>query len=146
MPFTNSYLGLRLPTNSELLGLNSLVGNTFGANILSPDVENFTPSYQDYLDASKIGSDTTQFGFNLPTFQLGLNALTSLGGLYNAFNLNNLANKQYNLQKDVLNTNLNNQIKSYNTALEDQLRARAAMETGNANAYDDQIEQRKLSR
>ena len=144
MPLTNSYLGLRLPTNSDLLGLNSLAG-TFGANILSPEVENFMPSYQDDLNINN-NSDTTQFGFNIPTFTLGLNALTSLGGLYNAFNLNNLANKQYNLQKDVLNTNLNNQIKSYNTALEDQLRARAAMETGNANAYDDQIEQRKLSR
>ena len=103
------------------------------------------PSYQDDLNINN-NSDTTQFGFNIPTFTLGLNALTSLGGLYNAFNLSNLANKQYNLQKDILNTNLNNQIKSYNTALEDQLRARAAMETGNANAYDDQIEQRKLSR
>ena len=145
MPLTNSYFGLRLPTNNDLLGLNSLAG-TFGANILSPEVENFMPSYQDDLNTNNTGSDTTQLGFNIPTFTLGLNALSSLGGLYNAFNLNNLANKQYNLQKDVLNTNLNNQIKSYNTALEDQLRARAVMETGNANAYDDQIEQRKLSR
>ena len=60
--------------------------------------------------------------------------------------MNKLAKQQFNLQKDVLNTNLNNQIKSYNNSLADQLRSRAAMETGNVNAYDSLIEERKLTR
>lgn len=85
-------------------------------------------------------------GFNVPTLQLGLNALNALAGMYNSWNMNKLAKQQFNLQKDALNTNLNNQIKSYNNSLADQLRSRAATETGNVNAYDSLIEERKLTR
>lgn len=112
---------------------------------------------QEYMEQSKnffgIGDDSsgsnnnnTALGFNIPTFKLGLDALTSLAGMYNSWNMNKLAQQQFNLQKDVLNTNLNNQIKSYNNSLADQLRSRAAMETGDANAYDSLIEERKLTR
>lgn len=99
----------------------------------------------DDSSGSNNNNDTT-LGFNIPTFKLGLNALTSLAGMYNSWNMNKLAQQQFNLQKDVLNTNLNNQIKSYNNSLADQLRSRAAMETGDANAYDSLIEERKLTR
>lgn len=113
---------------------------------------------QEYMQQSKnffgIGDDSsgsnnnngTALGFNIPTLQLGLGALNSLAGMYNSWNMNKLAKQQFNLQKDVLNTNLNNQIKSYNNSLADQLRSRAAMETGDANAYDSLIEERKLTR
>ena len=97
-------------------------------------------------DSSGSNNDNTTLGFNIPTLQLGLGALNSLAGMYNSWNMNKLAQQQFNLQKDVLNTNLNNQIKSYNNSLADQLRSRAAMETGNANAYDSLIEERKLTR
>ena len=113
---------------------------------------------QEYMQQTKnffgIGDDSsdsndnnaTALGFNIPTLQLGLGALNSLAGMYNSWNMNKLAKQQFNLQKDVLNTNLNNQIKSYNNSLADQLRSRAAMETGDANAYDSLIEERKLTR
>lgn len=97
-------------------------------------------------DSSGSNNDNTALGFNIPTLQLGLGALNALAGMYNSWNMNKLAQKQFNLQKDVLNTNLNNQIKSYNNSLADQLRSRAAMETGDANAYDSLIEERKLTR
>lgn len=97
-------------------------------------------------DSSGSNNDNTTLGFNIPTLQLGLGALNSLAGMYNSWNMNKLAQQQFNLQKDVLNTNLNNQIKSYNNSLADQLRSRAAMETGDANAYDSLIEERKLTR
>lgn len=59
---------------------------------------------------------------------LGLQGLQTIGGLIGAFGSLSLANKQFNLQKDVLNTNLKNQIQAYNTALEDKARSRGAVE------------------
>ena len=97
-------------------------------------------------NSSSSNNNTTALGFNIPTLQLGLGALNALAGMYNSWNMNKLAKQQFNLQKDVLNTNLNNQIKSYNNSLADQLRSRAAMETGDVNAYDSLIEERKLTR
>ena len=96
--------------------------------------------------SSSNNNNNTTLGLNIPTLQLGLGALNALAGMYNSWNMNKLAKQQFNLQKDVLNTNLNNQIKSYNNSLADQLRSRAAMETGDVNAYDSLIEERKLTR
>ena len=60
---------------------------------------------------------------------VGLQGLQTIGGLIGAFGSLSLANKQFNLQKDVLNTNLKNQIQAYNTALEDKARSRGAVES-----------------
>lgn len=100
----------------------------------------------DNSSGSNNNNNNNTLGFNIPTLQLGLNALTSLAGIYNSWNMNKLAKQKFNLQKDFLNTNLNNQIKSYNNSLADQLRSRAATETGDVNAYDSLIEERKLTR
>lgn len=55
-----------------------------------------------------------------------------------------LAKDTFNFNKGLALTNLDNSIKNYNTSLEDRMRARAHMETGNQNAYNQQIEERKL--
>ena len=141
----------------QSLGMfNSLIPSNVGTSSYTLANEPLT-NLQEYMQQSKnffgIGDDSsgsndnaTTLGFNIPTLQLGLGALNSLAGMYNSWNMNKLAQQQFNLQKDVLNTNLNNQIKSYNNSLADQLRSRAAMETGDANAYDSLIEERKLTR
>lgn len=141
----------------QSLGIfDSLVPSNTGTNSYTLANEPLT-NLQEYMQQTKnffgIGDDsfgstdnTNTLGFNIPTLQLGLSALNSLAGMYNSWNMNKLAKQQFNLQKDVLNTNLNNQIKSYNNSLADQLRSRAAMETGDANAYDSLIEERKLTR
>jgi len=46
-----------------------------------------------------------------------------LGGLL-GFGQNKLAKKTFNFQKDAFNANLANQVQSYNTSLEDRVRAR----------------------
>lgn len=98
------------------------------------------------------GTDTTgsglqnQLGLNMPTFQLGLGALNSLGNLYGAFQSNKLAKDQLSFAKSVTNTNLNNQIKSYNTALEDRARSRAAAENKGSDYANDYVERNKLTR
>lgn len=87
-----------------------------------------------------------QLGLNVPTFQLGLGALGSLANIYSGFQANKLAKDQLNFAKSVTNTNLNNQIKSYNTALEDRARSRATAENRDQSTADAYIAANKLTR
>lgn len=92
------------------------------------------------------GAGDTGFGWNMGTAQVGLSALQSLGGLWNAFQSNKLAKDQFRFTKEFANTNLNNSIQSYNTQLADRARARAAVE-GQTDAQRDQyINDNRLSR
>lgn len=88
----------------------------------------------------------TGFGLNMNTLQGGLGGLQTIGSLWNAFNANSLARKQFNFTKDITNTNLNNSIQSYNTALADRARARAVMEGQTASERDAYIAANSLSR
>lgn len=92
------------------------------------------------------GSGMGGLGFNLPTAQLGLQGLSSLAGLYGAFSANRLARDQFNFTKDVTNTNLTNQIQSYNTALADRARSRAVAEGRDQASADDYVDRNRLSR
>ena len=80
-----------------------------------------------------------------------MNGIGQLGNLFMNWRSLGLAEDQLALQQDAFNfnkalttKNLANQVKSYNTSLEDKMQARAHTETGNKNAYDKQIEERKL--
>ena len=66
-----------------------------------------------------------KFGMNMPSLQLGLQGLSSLAGIWAANKGLKQAKEQFEFQKGVTNTNLNNSIKSYNTALDDRINARA---------------------
>lgn len=85
-------------------------------------------------------------GLNLGTGQLALSGLSSLANIWGALQQNTLAKDQFKLQKDVLNTNLNNQIQSYNTSLEDRMNARGASEGRSAEYTADEIARRRLTR
>ena len=77
---------------------------------------------------------------------MGLQGLNTIGNIWGAWQSNKLAKDQLNFTKMITNTNLNNQIKAYNTALEDRSRSRAAVEgqtSAEAQAY---VDQNKLSR
>ena len=77
---------------------------------------------------------------------MGLQGLNTIGNIWGAWQSNKLAKDQLNFTKMITNTNLNNQIKSYNTALEDRSRSRAAVEgqtSAEAQAY---VDKNKLSR
>lgn len=96
--------------------------------------------------ASFLSGSADQLGLNVPTFQLGLGALGSLANIYSGFQANKLAKDQLNFTKSVTNTNLNNQIKSYNTALEDRARSRATAENRDQSTADAYIAANKLTR
>lgn len=95
---------------------------------------------------SFLPGSANQLGMNVPTFQLGLGALGSLANIYSGFQANKLAKDQLNFTKSVTNTNLNNQIKSYNTALEDRARSRATAENRDQSSADAYIAANKLTR
>ncbi len=131
--------GFTMPANSDLTGFNSYAS-----------MEPLGTTYQDQLvnyGGKGISPDTTQgidWGKSLGIGLQGLQALAGLWTAYNGTQSLKLAKSAYNTQKDLAYKNLGNSIKSYNTALTDRLRSRAAMETGNKNAYDDQIKENEL--
>jgi hypothetical protein len=87
-----------------------------------------------------------EFGLNAPTFKMGLDGLGTIGNLWGAWQANKIARDQLDYTKDVTNTNLANQIKSYNTTLEDRARARGAMEGQSAEQTQQYIDQNRLRR
>lgn len=76
---------------------------------------------------------------------MGLQGVGTVANLVLGLKQLSLANKQYGLQKRAFETNLTNQVRSYNDTMADRLRARAVMETGNTNGVDQQIKERSLT-
>lgn len=91
-----------------------------------------------------------ELGWNMPTAQLGLKGIDTLGSLWSAFQTNSMAKKQFGFQKDMANANLNNQIASYNTALESKARDSAHMQglpqSGSGNYVDEYLKRHALRR
>ena len=83
-------------------------------------------------------------GLNLGTGQLALGALGTLGNLWMAFNAQKLAKEQFKYQKGITDTNLANQIKSYNTALMDRITSRAAMQGEGQDYIDNYLSDNRL--
>lgn len=77
---------------------------------------------------------------------LGLQALSTLIGGYAALKQLSLANKTFNFQKEFANANMDNSIKTYNTALADRARSRAAMEGQSQEQAQAYIDANKMSR
>ena len=95
---------------------------------------------------SGAGSAQSTLGANIPTFQLGLSGLSAIGNLWGAFQSNKLANNQFDYTKQITNTNLANQIKSYNTSLSDRATSRASMEGWSDAQTQDYIDKNKLTK
>ena len=96
---------------------------------LSAPSEGFWSKGSDYSSLSSYGKGSGDFGdlglgFNIPTGKLLFNGLGTLGQLWTGFQGAKLAKKSFEHTRDITNANLNNQISSYNTALEDRARAR----------------------
>jgi hypothetical protein len=134
------------PTSNESLGMNfspDLGGMPNWGN--DPTV---TGSYGDAPTFDPTGNQQGgDIAWNTGTLNTGFKGLATLGNLWGAFQGNKLARKQFSAAQDAYNTNLTNQIKSYNTQLEDRIRGRHSPTNaiGQAEA-DRQIEANKLVR
>ena len=96
---------------------------------LSAPSEGFWSKGSDYSSLGSYGkgsgdSGDLGLGFNIPTGKLLFNGLGTLGQLWTGFQGAKLAKKSFEHTRDITNANLNNQISSYNTAIEDRARAR----------------------
>lgn len=85
-----------------------------------------------------------ELGMNIPTMQLALGGLQSIGNLWGAYNSNKLANKQLNFTMDAYNQNVAMQKKTHNTALEDRTRARGKFEGHSQEYMDDYNRKNRL--
>ena len=77
---------------------------------------------------------------------LAMQGLSTIGGLWAAFKAQKLAKQQFKYTKNVTDTNLNNQIKSYNTTLEDRIRSRAKVEGMSPEMAQAYIDNNRLTR
>lgn len=109
-------------SNAALSGQSSLIPDVWEQRI--SDLAQIGGSQTGGLNPTAAGSG---LGFNLGTLNMGVDALAAIGGLYNASQYNKLAKEQFAFTKEVTNTNLNNQIKTYNTTLEDRALARGRL-------------------
>lgn len=126
----SGFSGLGQPTGMEAL---PATGGGNGTGFVAPD-----------LGAG--GGGGSGLGWNMNTAQLGLGALQSLGGLFNAFQSNKLARDQFRFTRDFANTNLNNSIQTYNTQLSDRANARAKVQGDSDAERDAYIAENRLSR
>lgn len=118
------------PTSLDTLGSGLFQGNaTGGADLVGGN----------FLSGTGLGA-------NLGTLNFGLGALGSLNSIMNGFKANRLARDQFNFTRDTANTNLNNSIQSYNTALEGRTRARTAQEGGSAAEAAAYVDRNRLTR
>lgn len=83
----------------------------------------------------------------LPTLG-GLKDLTSIiggfGALWNGIQANKLAKEAFSFQKKAYERNYSNQVDSYNTALEDRIRARYAQSNGSSADAEAYIQNHRL--
>jgi hypothetical protein len=113
-----------------------------------------TPGYGDFgsmdgtilNDAGKnVPSFGSSLGANLDTAKLALSGLGTIGNLWAAFQAQKLAKKQFNFTKQITETNLANQVQSYNTTLEDRGRSRAFAEGQSAVDAQTYIDKNRLT-
>ena len=87
---------------------------------------------------------STPLGMNLGTGQLVLGGIGSIGNLWSSWQAQKLAKEQFNYQKGITDTNLANQIQSYNTALSDRINARGFVQGDSQSTIDQYIEENSM--
>lgn len=126
-----------MPTASQLAGLSP------GSTTMPSSVN--VPQIPGAIGAGGVAANQG-FGFNVPTAQLALSGLSTIGGLWAAFQQAKLAKKQFNYTKDVTETNMANQIQQYNTSLADRANSRAKVQGMSAEQAQQYIDQNKAVR
>ena len=98
----------------------------------------------DYTRGQTGGYDPLEIGYNIPTLQLGMKGLGTIGNLWGTFQSNKLAKDALNFQKSMAERNYANQLKSYNTALTDRATTRGFVQGDTAEQIQQYINDNKL--
>ena len=83
-------------------------------------------------------------GFNMGTANLLVGGIGTIGNLWASYEAQKLAKQQFQYTKGVTDTNLANQIQSYNTTLSDRINARASMTGANQESVDKYLAENSL--
>lgn len=75
---------------------------------------------------------------------LALGGIQVLGNLWNSYQAQQLAKEQMSFAREQFDTNLTNQTKTYNTALEDRIRGRYAQGTRSEEQLQSEIDDNSL--
>lgn len=131
---------------SNLVGGSGLSMGSQSATGGSPDTGgwmspmSFSPSYSGVASARAQHMDNSianrGFGLNMNTFNNVVGGISALSNLWGGWQAQKMAKEQFKLNKAVTNTNLMNQIQSYNTSLRDRIDTRAHMQ-GDSQEYAD---------
>ena len=87
---------------------------------------------------------STPLGMNIGTGQLALGGIGTIGNLWSAWQAQKLAKEQFNYQQGITDTNLANQIQSYNTALTDRITSRGFTQGDSQSTIDQYIENNSI--
>lgn len=130
---------VRLPASNT----NYASGSTYAGGTFSADPSawatggNNTYGGNNFGGGAGIGGGQANggsgFGFNANTIGMVVGGIQALGSMWNSYQQHKLAKKSMKLQEEAYRTNLANQTKTYNTALEDRIRARHHTEGRAAN-------------
>ena len=127
---------------SELMSFGSPMGNV--PAYAQPGYGQELTQQRRNLMGTTGGYQPLEFGMNIPTAQLGLTGLGTLGNLWGSFQSNKLARDSFNFQKDFAQKNLANSIKSYNTALTDRATSRGFVQGDSKDTTQQYINDNKL--
>ena len=116
-----------------------------GSDALLQALRGFSPGNGSAPGAAGTWS-STGLGPNLGTAQLALGGFGALGNLWSAFQGQGLARKQFDFVKATTQTNLANQIRSYNTQLSDRARSRGAAEGQGQEQIDRYVADNRMAR
>ena len=97
-----------------------------------------------YMRGQTGGYDPLEIGYNIPTLQLGMQGLGTLGNLWGSFQSQKLARDSFDFQKGMAEKNYANQIKSYNTALTDRATTRGFVQGDSTETTQQYINDNKL--
>lgn len=134
-----------------VMPVNATMPTNMGATTMGGVSETFNPATGQMAQMGQVGQ-VGQAGMGQTPQLTGwqkfgyvMDGIGTLASLWGGIQQNKLAKRQLALQERNYNENMNNQIQTYNTSLEDRIRARYAME-GRSDQADAYLDQNRLTR
>lgn len=142
-----------MPTAQDLMFGTTPLGTAATQEQMLQSLGNMTRPDGTYLTSrlpTNVGgigaANPTGLGLNLPTAQLAMTGLGTIGNLWAAFQAQKIAKQQLATARDFGEANLTNQIQSYNTALADRARSRGFVEGQSPEQTQAYIDENRLTR